>query len=162
MRALCLAALLLVAIPRPVLSQGAPRPPREVSGVPADLYDTVNLVTNTSWMSGTILWNVVVVVFKEGVTAVQRSRIYELVGAHAVYLDINDGPPPLFYVVVINPDPDACTVQQAIALLHAQPEVDDAFPEMVVSLDDDGASGGVPGTPVGGGRECPSGTGLLR
>jgi hypothetical protein len=161
MRAYYLAVLLMVAIPLPVLTQDAPRRLREVRGVPADLYDTSNLVTNTTWMSGTILWNVVVVVFKQGVTAAQRSRIYELIGAHAVYLDPDDGPPPLFYIVEINPDPDACTVQQAITVLHAQPEVDDAFPEIVSSSDGDGGLDEIPGTPVGSGRECPSGTDLL-
>jgi hypothetical protein len=161
MRAWYLAALLMAAIPLPVLSQDAPRRLREVRGVPVDLYDASNLVTSTSWMSGTILWNVVVVVFKQGVTAAQRPRIYELVGAHAVYLDSDDGPPSLFYIVEINPDPDACTVHQAITVLHAQAEVDDAFPEIVSSSDGDGGLDEIPGAPVGSGRECPSGTDLL-
>jgi hypothetical protein len=161
MRAFYLSTWLMIGVALPVLPQGAPRLVREVSGVPADLYDTSNLVTNTSWMSGTILWNVVIVVFKEGMTAVQRSQIYRSIGAHRVYLDPDDGPPPLFYIVEINSDPDACTVHQAITVLHARPEVEDAFPEIVSSSDGDGGLDDIPGTPVGSGRDCPSGTDLL-
>jgi hypothetical protein len=105
MRAFYLAASLMVAIPLPVLSQEAARPLREVIGIPTDLYRASNLVTNPAWMSGTVLRDVVVIAFKEGVTAGQRSRLYELVGARAVYLDPDDGPPPLFYLAIINDDP---------------------------------------------------------
>jgi hypothetical protein len=161
MRAFYLTALLLTGIAVPLFSQEAPRPLSEVSGIPTDLYRASNLVTNTTWMSGTVLRNVVVIAFMDGVTAEERSRIYRLVGAHAVYLDPDDGPLPLFYIVEINTHPDACTVQQAITLLEYQPEVKSAYPEMVASFDEDGGLGDVLNTPIGSRSECPSGTGLL-
>ena len=151
----------MTGLPLPLLSQGAPLPLEEVTGIPTDLYRASNLVSNTAWMSGTVLRNVVVIAFKEGVTAEQRSRLYGLVGAHAVYLDPDDGPSPLFYMAVINDDPDACTVQQAITLLEQQPEVKSAYPEMVSSFDDNGGLGDVLDSAVGSGSECPSGRELL-
>lgn len=151
----------MTAVPLPLLSQGAPPPLEEVTGIPTDLYRASNLVSNTAWMSGTVLRNVVVIAFKEGVTAGQRSRLYGLVGAHAVYLDPDDGPSPLFYMAVINDDPDACAVQQAITLLEQQREVRSAYPEMVSTFDDAAGLGDVLHTAVGSGRECPSGSELL-
>lgn len=142
------------------MSQGAPPQLEEITGIPTDLYRASNLVTNTALMSGTILRNVVVIGFKEGITAEQRSRLYGLIGAHAVYLDPDDGPSPLFYIAVINDDPDACTVQQAITVLEGQSEVMSAYPEIVASFDDQEGLGDVLNTLVGG-RECPSGRELL-
>jgi hypothetical protein len=160
MRALYLSALLITGIPLPLLSQAVPPPFEEITGIPTDLYRASNLVTNTALMSGTILRNVVVIGFKDGVTAEQRSRLYGLVGAHAVYLDPDDGPSPLFYIAVINEDPDACTVQQAITVLEEQSEVMSAYPEIVASFDDQGGLGDVLNTLVSG-RKCPSGRELL-
>jgi hypothetical protein len=162
MRAFYLTALLLTGTAVPLFSQAARPPLREVSGIPVDLYRASNLVTNTPWMSGTVVRNVVVIAFAEGVSAEQRFRLYELIGAHAVYLDPDDGPLPLFYIAVINGHPDACTVLQAITVLEYQPEVKSAYPEMVASIDDNGGLGDLLGTPVGSGRECPSGRGLLQ
>jgi hypothetical protein len=156
-----LTALLMTGLPLPLLSQGAPLPLEEVTGIPTDLYRASNLVSNTGWVSGTVLRNVVVIAFKEGVTAGQRSRLYGLVGAHAVYLDPDDGPPPRFYMAVVNPDPDACTVQHAITVLEQQPEVKSAYPEMVSTFEDAAGLGDVLHTAVGSGRECPSGRELL-
>jgi hypothetical protein len=162
MRTLYLAASLMIGIPLPMLSQGAARPVREVTGIPTDLYRASNLVTNALWMSGTVLRNVVVIAFKVGVTAEQRSRLYGLVGAHAVYLDPEDGPPPLFYMVVVNADPDACGVRQAMVVLQERREVKAAYPEMVSTFEDNSGLGDVLNAAVGSGRECPSGTELLQ
>jgi hypothetical protein len=161
MRAFCLFALLVAGVPLPLLSQAVPPPLEEISGIPSDLYRASNLVTNSGLLSGTILRNVVVIGFKDGITAEQRSRLYGLVGAHAVYLDPEDGPSPLFYIAVINDDPDACAVQQAITVLEEQPEVMSAYPEIVASFDDEQGLGDVLNTLVGSGRECPSGRELL-
>jgi hypothetical protein len=161
MRAFYLTAFLMSGLPLPLFSQGAPLPLEEISGIPSDLYRASNLVTNTSLISGTILRNVVVIGFKDGVTAEQRSRLYGLVGAHAVYLDPADGPSPLFYIAVINDDPNACAVQQAITVLEEQPEVMSAYPEIVASFDDEQGLGDVLNTRLGSGRECPSGRELL-
>jgi hypothetical protein len=136
---------------------------KEQVGLRADLYKAQNLVTNTRWMSGTILRNVVVVGFKEGVTALQRERLYRLVKAQAVYIDAEDSSPPLYYLVIFKSHPDGCTVKQATELLSAQPEIQSADAEMVF---DPATVGGftedVADTPLGSGRECPSGTALLR
>jgi hypothetical protein len=134
----------------------------EQAQMPRWYYSDSTWVRNTPWAGGTITDRIVVVSFRNGVTAEQRAAVYRRVNARAVYYEKAELDPPLFYMIEVAAHPEACGVKQAIKVLEQVPEIDLAAP------DDHGVGTGdgqiVPAT---GGRQsqrttCPEGTSLLR
>jgi len=108
--------------------------------MPRWYYSDSTWVRNTPRAGGTITDRIVVVSFRNGVTAEQRAAVYRRVAAH----------------------PEACGVEQAIKVLEQVPEIDLAAPDDHGVGTGDGQIAPAPGGRQSQGTPCPEGTSLLR
>ncbi|HWH03615.1 MAG TPA: hypothetical protein VN674_08005 [Gemmatimonadales bacterium] len=141
----------------------------EPMGTDADWSADSNLVSDPSWISGTVAKNVLTVAFKQGTSMARQEAL--IASVHGEVIDemdvrISDVSPE--YTIRVPTHPDACGVKQALDFLNKAPEVEMAIPELVFTTDQnstvDPGSGLIPApaTHHGSSHPCPPGVSLLK
>lgn len=103
--------------------------------IPGWIYAESNLETNSSYMSGTFVRNIVVILFTPGATQAQRQEAIDLIAGQVVGGN-RTMPTGGEYFIRIEDDGTAAALFRAIERLEALPQVEYAVPEQVVDAGD--------------------------
>ena len=117
--------------------------------------DDTNLV-NTDWAPGTITKNTLLTTFKPGSSVEARAAAVRAVHGTVIQGD------SMMYLIRVASHPNACAVEQAIALLRTLPQVAGAAPQMFWAMDPGGDLLKVHSAAKASATPCPNGYGLLK
>ena len=135
----------------------------------ADWSADSNLVSDPSWISGTVAKNVLTVAFKKGTSMARQEALIASVHGEVIdEMDVRISGVSPEYTIRVPTHRDACGVKQAVDFLKKAPEVEMAIPELVFTTDQhstvDPGAGLIPApaTHHGSSHPCPSGVSLLK
>ena len=154
MRVLFLAAAAALTVSERVHGQDTALPSMR-DPYPDWVADDTNLV-DADWALGTITKNTLLATFKPGTSVEARAAAVRAVHRTAIQGD------SMMYLIRVASHPNACAVEQAIAVLKTLPQVAAVVPQMFWDMDSRGDLLKVHGAARGSATPCPNGYGLLK